>query len=63
MTAPELRLPRDPFTVDHLARWPMGAERVELDDGQLVRTGDFDERDAVVARRTFLATACELPGR
>jgi hypothetical protein len=41
----------------------MGAECVELDDAELVRTGDFDERDAVVARRTFLATACELRGR
>jgi hypothetical protein len=53
VTAPDFPLPRDPFSVDHLARWPMGAERVELYDGELVWVGDFDERDAVVARRAF----------
>jgi hypothetical protein len=40
----------------------MGADRVKLDDGELVRTGDFDERDAIVAT-DFLATAGELLGR
>jgi hypothetical protein len=39
--------------VDHPARWPIGTNRVELDDGELVRTGDFDEGDAVVARQSF----------
>jgi hypothetical protein len=29
----------------------MGAERVELDDGEFVRPGDFDEHHAIVARR------------
>jgi hypothetical protein len=43
--------------------WPIGAERIELDDGEFVRAGDFDERDAVVARRTFPATVCELLDR
>ena len=41
----------------------MRAEGVELDNGELVRTGNFDKRDAVVAHRTFRATACELVAR
>jgi hypothetical protein len=31
----------------------MSAERTELLDGQLYWPGDFDERDAVVARRAL----------
>jgi hypothetical protein len=31
----------------------MGAERTELLDGQLYWPGDFDERDAMVARRAL----------
>ena len=46
LTARDLPLPHDPFTVDHLACWPMGTGRAELDDGELVWVGDFDERDA-----------------
>ena len=42
-----------PFTVAHLERWPMGAERAELLDGQLYWPGNFDERDAMVARRAL----------
>ena len=53
MKAPDLPSPREEFTTDHLARWPMGAERAELDDGKIVWPGEFDERDAVVAPRTF----------
>jgi hypothetical protein len=41
----------------------MRAERVELDNGELVRTGNFDKRDAVVPHRTFRATASELVAR
>ena len=53
MARPDLPGPRDPFTVAHLERWPMGAERTELLDGQLYWPGDFDERDAIVARRVL----------
>ena len=44
---------REPFTVAHLERWPMGAGRAELLEGRLYWPGDFDERDAMVARRAF----------
>jgi hypothetical protein len=35
MAGPDLPRPREPFTAAHLQRWPMGAERTELLDGQL----------------------------
>jgi len=71
MAGPDLPGPREPFTVAHLERWPMGAERTELLDGQLYWSGDFDERDAMVARRALpdrtsglLDLPCtERPGR
>jgi hypothetical protein len=53
MAGPDLSGPREPFTVAHLERWPMGAGRTELLDGRLYRPGDFDERDAMVARRAL----------
>src|ERR1700721_3508714 len=53
MAGPDLPGPREPFTVAHLERWPMGAERTELLDGQLHWPGNFDERDARVARRAL----------
>ncbi|MFE1876421.1 hypothetical protein ACFW9N_37105 [Streptomyces sp. NPDC059496] len=36
-----------------LARWPTGAQKVELLHGVLVFVGDFDERDLDTARRTY----------
>src|SRR5260370_1139172 len=53
MAGPDLPGPREPCTAAHLQRWPMGAERTELLDGQLYWPGDFDERDAMVARRAW----------
>jgi hypothetical protein len=53
MAGPDLPRPREPFTSAHLQRWPMGAERAELLDGQLYWSGEFDERDAMVARRAL----------
>jgi len=53
MAGPDLPRPREPFTSAHLQRWPMGAERTELLDGQLYWSGEFDERDAMVARRAL----------
>jgi hypothetical protein len=53
VTGTDLPGPREPFTAAHLRRWPMGAERTELLDGQLYWPGDFDERDAMVARRAL----------
>ncbi len=52
VTGTDLPGPREPFTA-HLRRWPMGAERTELLDGQLYWPGDFDERDAMVACRAL----------
>jgi hypothetical protein len=54
VAAPDLPGPHEPFSAEHLARWPTGAERTELVDGEIVWLGSFDERDAVVARRAFL---------
>ena len=53
MAGPDLPGPREPFTVAHLDRWPMSTERTELLAGQLYWSGDFDERDAMVARRAL----------
>jgi hypothetical protein len=53
MAGPDLPGPREPFATAHLQRWPMGAERAELLDGQLCWPGEFDERDAMVARRAL----------
>jgi hypothetical protein len=53
MAGPDLPGPREPFTSAHLRRWPMGAERTELLDGRLYWPGEFDERDAMVARRAL----------
>lgn len=53
MAGPDLPGPREPFTAAHLQRWPMGAERTELLDGQLYWPGEFDERDAMVAHRAL----------
>jgi hypothetical protein len=53
MPGSDLPGPREPFTVAHLERWPIGALRTELLDGQLYWSGNFDERDAMVARRAL----------
>jgi hypothetical protein len=53
MAGPDLPGPREPFAAGHLERWPMGAKRTELIDGELHWSGDFDERDAMVARRAM----------
>jgi hypothetical protein len=53
VTGTDLPGPREPFTAAHLRCWPMGAKRTELLDGQLYWPGDFDERDAMVARRAL----------
>lgn len=53
MAGPDLPGPWEPFTVTHLRRWPMGAGRAELVDGHAYWSGDFDERDAMVARRAL----------
>jgi hypothetical protein len=43
-----------------LHRWPSGAEKVELMDGSLAFQGVFDERDAVLARRTYPGRVVEI---
>jgi hypothetical protein len=53
-------------------RWPSGAEKVELVDGALLFSGEFDERDVEIAERTYPGrrvllgphgVLCRLPGR
>jgi hypothetical protein len=51
--ADDLPSPDEPFTIDHLDRWPMGVVKRELIDGEAVFQGLFDDRDAAVARRAF----------
>ena len=54
MPGPHLPPPHAPFTLDALlARWPSAVEKVELVSGVLLFTGDFDERDVIVAERTY----------
>ncbi|MGW7261166.1 hypothetical protein [Streptomyces sp. NPDC054834] len=36
-----------------LGRWPTAPIRTEVIHGVLLFTGDFDERDAITARRTY----------
>jgi hypothetical protein len=60
MAGPDLPGPREPFAPGHLERWPMGAELI---DGELFWSGDFDERDAMVARRALPGSRIRLqPG-
>jgi hypothetical protein len=60
VTGPDLPNSHEPFNAAHLTRWPMGAAAAELRDGELVWAGDFDDRDAVVARRTFPGSRVRL---
>lgn len=41
------------FTYDDLARWPSGAERVEIYGGALLYSGQFTAGDVAVAQRTY----------
>lgn len=54
MPGPDLPAAEAPFTPDVvLARWPTGAVKRELIGGVLYFTGSFDERDVVIAERTY----------
>ncbi|MFG2794019.1 hypothetical protein [Streptomyces sp. NPDC048419] len=54
MPGPDLPPAPALMTVDALLnRWPTGAQKVELSSGVLLFTGDFDERDLAIARRTY----------
>jgi hypothetical protein len=51
---PDLPPPDQPFDVDTAGhRWPMGARKVELDDGCPRFYGRFDHRDVATAQRAF----------
>ncbi len=51
---PDLPAPDELFSVDvYQHRWPSGAEKVELVDGVLVFSGQFDERDLTIARNAY----------
>lgn len=43
----------EPFTYEDLARWPSGADRVEIYEGGLLYSGEFTAADVAVARRTY----------
>lgn len=64
MTGPDLPSPDQPITVDVFeCRWPTGAEKVELLYGDIFFYGEFDERDAEIARRAYPGRAIEFyPG-
>jgi hypothetical protein len=48
----DLPSPQEPITGDaYTYRWPMGAEKVELDDGCPYFYGHFDHRDVEIAER------------
>lgn len=54
MPGPDLPAPHQPFDVETWRhRWPTGAEKAELFDGVLVFSGEFDDRDVDIARRTY----------
>lgn len=44
-----------PFTLEDLARWPSGAEKVEIYGGGLLYSGEFTQADAAVAQRAYPA--------
>ena len=47
-------LPHQPFSIDAFQqRWPMGAEKVELDSGHPYFYGAFTHKDTVTASRAF----------
>lgn len=55
--------PTEPFTFDvYYYRWPSGAEKCELLDGSLLFSGEFDERDAVIAGAAFPGRVVEVDG-
>ncbi len=45
--------PGGSFTYEDLARWPSGAEKVEVHRGGLLYSGRFNNDDVAVARRTY----------
>ncbi|MGY1845462.1 hypothetical protein [Modestobacter sp. SYSU DS0875] len=49
-----------PFTVEDLARWPAGAERVEIVAGALCFVGLFGDQDLAVAQRVYPAHRVRL---
>ncbi|MFE7306335.1 hypothetical protein ACFU8A_17430 [Streptomyces sp. NPDC057546] len=51
---PDLPAPDQPMTTEALLhRWPSAYMRTELVHGVIMFSGDFDERDAAIARRTY----------
>ena len=54
MNGPDLPLPQEPMTAEVLLhRWPSAVVKTELVHGVLLFEGAFDERDAVIAARTY----------
>lgn len=45
--------PDQPFTIESLDRWPLGAYKRELEDGVALWYGPWDERDVLIAQRAF----------
>jgi hypothetical protein len=42
-----------PFNADDMHRWPMGARKTELLDGEVIFYGGFDDTDLERARSAF----------
>ena len=54
MLGPDLPPPHEPIDVEvYLHRWPSGAYKVELTNGVLQFTGQFDHRDVEIAQRAY----------
>jgi hypothetical protein len=54
MHGPDLPPPDRGFTADEWRhRWPTGAEKAELMGGILMFSGEFDERDVVIAGNCY----------
>lgn len=54
MTGADVPPTDEPMTVAaRLERWPTAPMRTELIHGVLLFTGDFDEREATTAQRTY----------
>ncbi len=61
---PDLPAPQDFFEVDSfIRRWPTGTEKVELEDGQAIFYGRWDERDVETAQRAYPGRVVRLDQR
>ena len=61
---PDLPRPQEGFGIDSfIRRWPTGAEKVELENGDPVFYGRWDERDVEIAQRAYPGRVVRLDQR